>query len=278
MLLRDFEERFRKEVPLLWHRIDCIDEDAEISLERIIGSGSLFSRKEYLIILGASKLPESGKKMLLSKMQGWSTNDSVIVFYENDTVDDTAFVEKLKEHSSKKQEFKKLSGALLSRWVDEELKKRDTKLPVDTKRFLIEQYGEDLGRLTRELEKATLGYEVGAAREVPQDKDLFLLGDLWGTRERERAFLKYQHMLEVGFDTEQVLRTLIWHTRTLLLIAKKETKGIHPFVARKATLQLKNFTRESLECAYSALVMFDVGAKWGKGSIEFGLYRFFLSR
>lgn len=277
MLLYDFEERFRKEVPLLWHRIDCIDEDAEISLEHTIGSGSLFSHKEYFIILGASKLEVSGKKMLLSKMQGWSTSDSVIVFYEDDTSDDTAFVEKLKEHSSKKQEFKKLSGALLSRWVDEELKKRDTDLPLNTKRFLIEQYGEDLWRLTHELEKAVLGFEVGVADEVLEDKDLFLLGDLWGARERERAFLKYQRMLTLGFDAEQVLRTLIWHLRTLLLIAKKETKGIHPFVMRKATLQLKNFTQESLERAYSALVMLDVGAKWGRGSIEFGLYRFFLS-
>lgn len=276
-LLHNFENRFRKEIPSAWHRIDARVDGTEEIIAQTVGSRSLFSDKIYLLFLHATELPDASKAILGAELKEWASDDSVILFYEEGAPKGDPLFKKLIKTATKKQEFGALSGALLSRWADEELKKQGASLPASTKRFLVEQYGGDLWRLTLELEKAALGYIAGDQGEKLSEKELFAIGDLWGSRERERAFLKYQRMLESGFGADQVFRTLLWHVKTMLLVAHKETKGIHPFVAGKAARQLKNFTGDALSRAYEALLMLDVGEKWGKGSIEFGLYHFFLT-
>jgi len=276
-LLHDFENRFRKETPSAWHRIDAREENVDEMITQTVGARSLFTEKTYLLFLHATKLSDTSKAILGVQLKEWTRDGSVILFYEEGAPTSDSLFKKLIKLASKKQEFGALSSALLSRWVDEELKKQGATLPVATKHFLVEQYGNDLWRLTLELEKATLGYIAGAHEEKLPERDLFAVGDLWGSRERERAFLKYQRMLESGFGADQVFRTLLWHVKTMLLVARKETKGIHPFVAGKAARQLKNFTGDALARAYEALLMLDVKEKWGKGSIEFGLYHFFLT-
>ncbi|HEY4477243.1 MAG TPA: hypothetical protein VJB56_01300 [Candidatus Paceibacterota bacterium] len=276
-LLHDFENRFRKEIPSAWHRIDAREERAEEIITQIVGARSLFSEKTYLLFLYATELPDAAKIILGAALKEWARDDSVILFYEEGAPKSDSLFKKLVKSASKKQEFGALSGTLLSKWVDEELKKQGVSLPIATKHFLIERYGDDLWRLALELEKAALGYLAGANEEKLSEKELFAIGDLWGSRERERAFLKYQRMLESGFGADQVFRTLLWHVKTMLLVAHKETRGVHPFVAGKAARQLKNFTGDALARAYEALLMLDVKEKWGRGSIEFGLYHFFLT-
>ena len=81
-LLHDFENRFRKETPSAWHRIDAREESAEEMITHTIGTRSLFSEKAYLLFLYATELSDASKAILGAALKEWARDDSVILFYE----------------------------------------------------------------------------------------------------------------------------------------------------------------------------------------------------
>ncbi|MBI2052721.1 MAG: hypothetical protein HYT34_00560 [Candidatus Ryanbacteria bacterium] len=107
---------------------------------------------------------------------------------------------------------------------------------------------------------------------------LFALGDFWGRRERKKAILGYHALISAGVSADRILHTLMWHVRTLFDVREKRAKKLHPFVARKAADQARNFTKEGLREAYDALLDVDVKAKWSIGDEENNLLHFFLTK
>jgi DNA polymerase III delta subunit len=107
------------------------------------------------------------------------------------------------------------------------------------------------------------------------DRDLFLLGDLWGRREKSRLILKYEELLRHGFLPEDILRTLLWHVKNVCLASSGKTSEMKPFVAGKASQQARNFSADSLERAFTKLVGLD--DKYKRETLETGLLHFFLT-
>ena len=272
-LVREFEKRFVREVPAAYEIIDIsIDQNYQF------GARSLFADKEYLIIKNASMLAAERYDEFNSHLKRWAKDDSVIVVYEESVPEKNKIFTALKKHSSKKQEFPILKAAELERWLDGEVKKRGGSITPAQKRLLLVKGGDNLWKLERELEKMLLGGESPETSPVIEDRELFLLGDLWGRGERERAFLQYQRLLSGGFGADSILRTLLWHVKNLCLASSGQVSKMNPFVARKAREQARNFSQGSLPRAYEDLVMLDVHEKWGRGSIEFGLVKFLLTK
>jgi hypothetical protein len=108
------------------------------------------------------------------------------------------------------------------------------------------------------------------------DRDLFLLGDLWGRRERKRLIWQYDTMIHAGFSADDILRTFLWHVKNLFQARVGKTAEMKPYVAQKAAQQARNFTAEQLEKGYQELVfMSDFRAK---ERLELKLLHFFLTR
>ncbi len=266
-LLREFEKRF----PSAHQIVDCAaDQDYQF------GSRSLFAAKEYLVLKNPSALDPLRHNELQVHLARWAKDDSVVVAYEEGVPEKNKIFSALKKHASKKQEFVPLAGAELERWLGNEAKKRGGSLTSAQKKTLLLQGGNNLWKLERELEKVLLGGETPVGPDTVEERELFLLGDLWGRREKERAFLHYERLLSGGLGADQVFRTLLWHVKNLCLAASGEVSKMNPFVARKAKEQARNFSREKLSQAHEDLVMLDVHEKWGQGSIELGLVKFLL--
>lgn len=107
------------------------------------------------------------------------------------------------------------------------------------------------------------------------DRNLFVVGDLWGRREVSKLIVTYHKMIEVGFAPDDIMRTLLWHVKNLFLASVGKTREMKPFVARKAEAQARNFTPRALEDSYRALVMLD--DKHKKDTLETRLLHFFLT-
>ncbi len=91
-------------------------------------------------------------------------------------------------------------------------------------------------------------------KPVLQERELFALGDLWGTKAKGVAFVKYHELLDAGFDSENILRALFWHVKNVTLAAHGKSGDIKSaFVAGKATRQAENFSPEILADALENL-------------------------
>ncbi|MEK7576292.1 MAG: hypothetical protein AAB482_01220 [Patescibacteria group bacterium] len=107
------------------------------------------------------------------------------------------------------------------------------------------------------------------------DRDLFIVGDLWGRREKVSAVVKYEELLRNGYSADDILRTVLWHARNVCLAAVGKTNEMKPFVANKALQQARNFSGNSLEHAFTTLVGLD--NKYKKETLETGLLHFLLT-
>ena len=113
------------------------------------------------------------------------------------------------------------------------------------------------------------------ARKVPDERELFSLGDAWGRRERTKSVALFEHLVSTGFEPESILRTLLWHIKNLALVSHKKAKEISsPFVARKATEQARNFKIEDIDGAYFKLL--SISDPRGKDFLETRLLEFLL--
>lgn len=274
-LLSEFEDRFRREAASGWQSLD--GRECE-EIEVFFAARSLFGNKDYFLIKHASLLGADSKNFLSSLLGHWEKDDSVIVFYEEGVPEKDELFLELKKRATKKQEFKELVGESLNLWLQSEAVKRSLHLSVKDKLELFERAGKDLGKLENELEKMALGYQRTSYKDVPKEKDLFLLGDLWGGRQIEVAVLGYWRLLRGGIGPDQILRVLLWHVKNLLLVLKRETRGLHPFVVRKAEIQARLRERDKLLEAYDSLLLLDIHDKWGRGSLQYGILHFLLTK
>jgi len=110
---------------------------------------------------------------------------------------------------------------------------------------------------------------------APQERELFALGDAWGTKAKGLAFIKYNQLLDAGFEPDAILRTLMWHVKNLALATHKKAKEISsPFVARKAVEQARNFRADEIDGAYFKLL--SMSDPRGKDFLDTRLLEFLL--
>ncbi|MEK7643117.1 MAG: hypothetical protein AAB372_01585 [Patescibacteria group bacterium] len=278
-MLRDFERRFQAEVPVGgWQRFDFKD---EMDQERFLlgaGSQALFSQKDFYIIRNPSHASPRSARTLEELLPHWAGKDSIVVFFEEGVPEKNETFNFLKRTASKSQEFSKPSSAQAKTWMEGELKRRSAVLSEDQKRSLLARYGGDLWALESELDRALAGGSPVSLKLTVDERELFSLGDLWGRRERAQTVLKYDILLRSGFPSERMLWTMMWHIKSLFAVATGQTKGMNPYVLRKSTDQMRNFSQDELSDAYKALVELDVDEKRGERSLEIGMLHFFLTR
>ena len=152
---------------------------------------------------------------------------------------------------AKTQEFKKKSGQVLSRWLQEETKKRGLKLyPAHLARF--DALEGDLWAISNELDKIMvsgdgLGGDPASTGVSFAEKNVFDLSDTFFTSRRQ-GLSNLLQLFHQGEDDFKLFGFLVNHGRKILTIKNYAEKGqaipahhgIHPFVAKKAGGVIKN--------------------------------------
>lgn len=253
---------------------------------------SIFKEKKLLILKNAFSSPEFGEKLLenlKSSESFFKKSDDIILFYEEGKVKKNSLFNFLKKNG-KSQEFQLLDGEKLKNWVIKEFKNYGVKIEPQSLNKLIEFVGNDLWQFSEEIKKL-VNYKNG---EIIKEKDvevlvkpkiesdIFKTIDSLGLKQKKQALELIHKHLEKGDNPLYLFSMLTYQFRNLLLVKDLSQKyqsfyaiskicGLHPFVARKAYFQAKNFTVEEIKKIYRKIFQADLNIKTGKIEIETAL-------
>ena len=159
----------------------------------------------------------------------------------------------IKHVSAAPEDTQEIFKNLVNRWANDDsivvFFERET--PVKNKIFDLILKNKSTKR--EEFKKK----EVQNVSRVLDSRDLFLIGDLWGRREKNSLIVKYEELLRKGQAPDEILRTVLWHVKNICMAAVGKTREMKPFVANKALQQARNFNGDSLEQAFTTLVGLD---------------------
>lgn len=211
--------------------------------------------------------------------------ETILVFFEEGVPDKRlSLFKKLAKESS--QEFAKISGFELVKWVRNKFTEKGSSISSRDADKLISFVGNDLNSLNNEIEKLTAYKNSAQVTDKDIDilvssgsnKNIFDLIDSLGGRNYKKAIGLSNDLITKGENEIYILAMIAMQIRNLILVfdanshdkmeVSKKT-GIHPYVVQKALLQLKNFTIARLKEIYEEILEVDIAIKTGE--IEAGL-------
>lgn len=253
-----------------------------VEIVRQILAMPFLSRTRLVII---ENLISEGKKDIQEKIVEFLPkvpSSTVLVFTENKPDKRTSLFKKLVK-AEKVQEFMPLEEGQLRRWIFKECENRGAKIEGETVSKLIDYVGNDLFRMSNELDKL-ISYDKKITDETIEllvksqvESDIFRMIDAVGQKNLKSALKEYQKLLEAGENELYILSMIVYQYRNLLVIkdlmerntasnswAISKKARMHPYVVQKSMNQVRNFSLEDLRKAYRLLLDFDVGVKTGK--------------
>lgn len=207
--------------------------------------------------------------------------ETILIFWEEGVPDKRTALFKLLQ-KEKSEEFEKLQGYKLTKWIEEEISKRGGKISSRNAEKLASFVGNDLNQLENEIAKLVsfkdrkeIGSEdIDLLVKAKLSSNIFDLVDAVGERNYKKAAKFTHELLEQGENEIYILTMVVRQIRNLILISDlkdrfdklqiaKET-GIHPYAVQKTLLQTKNFGFEDLKRIYQELLDTDISIKTGE--------------
>jgi DNA polymerase-3 subunit delta len=276
-------------------RIDAGDKQIGVfeELKKTVNTVSMFGAQKTIVIENVFDLNKDEQEKILEFLKNRKIEDDknvILIFWAEQAEEKNDLCKHLKSKAECK-ESKSLEGAQLKKWIKDfvdEQKGSIDNLALDK---LIEGVGNDLWRLSNELNKL-IAYKMGDVRRptsdaqdvgrlTSQDVDLFIkseldlkifdLIDAIGYKNKAKALKLFNQHINEGDDEYYLLSMIVYQIRNLIKV--KATKniqllGLHPFVARKSEQQVSNFTYEELKKIYRQLMTIDFESKLGKISAQ----------
>lgn len=275
-ILKEYQAKHRSGLNLL--RFDKAD---LTEIRQAIESVSMFDEKKLIILknfLEDKKLLDDffayAKKRKLKDNQ-----EVIIIFYQ----ENKAALGKLKSQLTMSQEFKQLAGLELVRWVKSQALKHGGQIDNLAANKLIAYAGQDLWQLDNQLQKL-VSYKAGKLIEH-QDVDRMVKANLsvnifktleaLAGKDKKQALRLLGEHLKQGENEIYILSMLIYQIRVLLRLKDLMVKGtpyqqlakitkLHPYVVKKNSSQLRNFSLDQLKQIYRRLLDLDWQIKTGR--------------
>jgi DNA polymerase III subunit delta len=267
-------------------------------IKETLGSKGLFSSKQLVIFKNffSSKSADQMLEFLKSARNIFEDKDLVLVFFESGKIRKGNKLFEFLEKNSKKQKFELLEGAKLSRWIEDEIGKINSKVSISKKALerLISFVGSDLLVLNNEIEKLAAFKNEGEIEEEDVDNlvrakinsNIFETIEAFSSGNKKKALALYHQQLQDGQDPFYILSMYAYQIRNLLKIEdvfSNETRNqyeiaksakLHPFVVQKGIEQIKFLGAKKLKNIFSKLQEIDFLAKTGKTDIKLALDKF----
>jgi DNA polymerase-3 subunit delta len=188
------------------------------------------------------------------------------------------------------EEFGVPNPRTIAGWITHRVKGKGAEIQSGAAVALSAYAGDDLRLLDQEIEKL-LTYtnrrpitEADVRRLVPAatESDIFAMVDALGQRKGDAALMRLHELLEAGESPIYLLYMITRQFRILTQVKELLRQGVpaptvasrlslHPFVAKKAQAQAKNFSLEQLANAYRRILGADEAIKTGKLDAELAL-------
>lgn len=255
---------------------DCRGQSSRLEeVENILKRRSFFDEPELLVVYACLSAKDLQKK-----------DDKLFKF--------------LNKKAEEIKEFESIKGSALEKWALEKVIQTgfSIKLPVLKKLLsrvvLQEQLGQEIEKLMafqnfhqkNEIDNQAVEILV---KSLDLEVGNFVLIDAIGARDIKKAVTFLNQTLSEGTEPQTVLGQIIYQFRNLLRVKSLhlgtgfpsgETvvrlTGLHPFVARKTSQQIKQFELEELKKIYRRLSELDIQSKTGQIDLPTGLFQLIL--
>ena len=232
----------------------------------------MFQEKK-LIILRNAFTNQDFKEKFIKNIDKIKKLDDVIVFYEiNDIARNNSLFNLLKKEA-RSQEFEELTGLKLRNWAQKEFNKYQIEIEPRALEMLISYTGGDLWHLSNEINKL-INYSrhisltaVSDLCKAKIETDIFRTIDAIALKNKKLALSLIHKHLTKGDSPLYLLTMIIFQFRNLLLVKNSSSAripGMHPYVARKSSLQARKFNLEELKKIYHKLSEVDLEIKTGR--------------
>lgn len=263
-------------------------------LKEIVERISIFETKKIIILenmfgAGSQTLGETEKFVLSRKLADDQNN--LLIFWEGDIDaknEKSPLFKILTKKPAFSQKFENLNPRQLKNWIFKEVEAREGKISPPAVEFLSSSIGNDLWRLSQELDKL-IAYKNGRII-APADVKLlvaaefnsgvFDLIDALGRKDRRTALSILYGETNTGRDELEILGMVAGHFRRLVSLrslveagraVSAASLGFHPFVFQKVLNQSRNFTLADLKNKFRKIVETDFLIKTGKIDKRAGL-------
>jgi len=273
----NYQAKHQSGLSLAWFRESESDFD---KIREKIEAVSMFSEKKLIILenLFRNKSFQEDFFNYAKKIKLKDDQDVIIAICHEGKL----AVSKIKNKLSMLEEFSFLKGPTLVNWIKKEFEKNRTKISSEALKKLVVYIGNDLWRLSGEIAKLASYSDKKEVKEedidllvkANLDTNIFKTLDALAQRNKPAAFQLLHEHLEKGDNEIYLLSMLTYQIRSLIrlkdLIERGEpyyslakTSGLHPFVIKKSSQQLRNFTLEGLKKIYRQLAEIDFRIKNG---------------
>ncbi len=250
-------------------------------LKEKIEAVSMFDEKKLIILENALKnrgfQEEFSKYIKKNKLK--DNQDVIVVIHQIGKLASPAF----KRQTSMFEEFSPLKGAELFSWLKKQAAKDKAIINQEAIKKLVAYVGDDLWQLNNELNKL-ISYKAGQSINEQDidllvraklDTNIFKTLDALAQRDKKTALRLLHEHLEQGENDIYLFSMFVYQVRGLLklrdLIEKgtpfynlARKSGLHPFVVKKSSQQLRNFTLDQLKKIYQRLLEIEVALKRGR--------------
>lgn len=287
-------------------RIDASDKEAEVlkELKQATDTMSMFNSSKMVVVENVFVLrPEAQDELFnfLEKRNIEKESNTTLIFWCDD-IDVKSSIYKYLKSKAECKEFKSLDKSQLKKWIKDFVNKQNGRIDSQAIDRIINYIGNDLWRLSNELNKL-IAYKMGDVRRPTSDMydvghltsriisaedvelfikpeidlNIFDLVDAIGYKNKAKALKLFNQHIEDGANEHYLLSMIVSQIRNLIKVKTAEAielLGLHPFVVRKTSQQAEKFTFEALKKIYYHLMTIDFESKLGKTDIRTALELF----
>lgn len=248
--------------------------------------------KKMIIIKNLKTKNETNKKILDFLKTKEKKLENVLVFFELKEEKEKSSADNTLSRYLKKErylwELNPLNSRELKNWLKKYTQDEKIKIATEAINELIITTGNDLNALTNELKKLT-AYKNGGVIEANDvktlvkakfDENIFNLIDAIGQKNQSRALKLISNQLASGSHPLLILKMITRQFKILLQIKEVTINSslnfttlanqlrLHPYVIKKSSLQIKNFSKEKLIGIYRELIEIEKKLKNGRENPE----------
>ncbi len=250
-------------------------------IKQKIEAVSMFDEKKLIVLENVLKNKNFSEEFLKynKKNKLKDNQDVIVVFYQEGKLPSISY----KRQAGMFEEFKLLRGLELINWLKKQAVQNGININPEALKKLVFYVGDDLWQLTSELNKLgsykandTINeQDIDLLVKAKLDVNIFKTLDALAQRNKRTAFRLLREHLEQGDNEIYLFTMFVYQLRSLIKLKDLMEKGtpyynlakkagIHPFVVKKSSQQLRNFTLDQLKRIYRYLLKVELGIKKGR--------------
>ncbi len=252
---------------------------------------SMFTEKKLAVVRYAFQDKEFRKKFLKDKKQWQKSEDTIVLFEEKVKKSDALF--KFIKKEAEWEQFELLEGKELKKWAKNQFEDYETKINKKALSTLVDFVGNDLWRLSNEIQKLANYKKDGEVKvedvellvKPDLETDIFNTIDAFAFKNNRKSLGLIQEHLDQGDSPLYILSMINYQLRNLLAVKQLKNQGkgfsaiqketdLNGYVIKKTLKQCQNFDLEEIKKIYHRLFEVDLDIKTGKVDKEPGLKSF----